>query len=121
MREYLPLGSSDAETAALSESLLGRAGGSGGGSPGGRRKGRVGSPQYSGMAAGGAGDVERGGGSEALLPATPARCGAPGDALCAARRPHAGTLGCPALRPHSCHLSKESRMCAALAQGGRDD
>lgn len=79
IREYLPLGSSDAETTALSESLLGRAAGGGrggGGSPGGRRKGGLGSPQYAGMAGGGASDVERGAGSEALLPATPARCGA---------------------------------------------
>lgn len=76
MREYLPLGSSDAETAALGEALLGGrrgpgGGGGGGGSPGGRRKGGsgglAGSPQHSG-----AGDVERGGASETFIPATPA-------------------------------------------------
>ena len=71
MREYLPLGSTDADTAALSESLLsrspGRTGssGGGGGSPGGRRK--------PGVAAEGGVDVERGGVAAVLLPATPAR------------------------------------------------
>ena len=71
MREYLPLGSTDADTAALSESLLSRSpgrsggrGGGGGGSSGGRRK--------PGAAAEGGADLERGVG-EVLLPATPAR------------------------------------------------
>lgn len=69
MREYLPLGSTDADTAALSESLLNRSPGRGGGSGGsfsGRRKPGA-------VAAGGGADLERGGAAEVLLPATPAR------------------------------------------------
>lgn len=73
MREYLPLGSTDADTASLSESLLNRSpgrGGGGGGSFSGRRKPGA-------VAAGGGADLERGGAAEVLLPTTPARwvCG----------------------------------------------
>ena len=97
MREYLPLGSTDAETAALGESLLSpRAGGGGGGGGpggGGARKARFGTPRagagqaaglqplYEGPA-GGQADVEGGlggggGGAVAMSPRTPAsaRCG----------------------------------------------
>lgn len=80
MREYLPLGSSDAETAALGETLLPCSPGGGGGGrkahSGGGGGGRGGTlqPLYEGAEA----DVEGGGGGdrEALSPRTPAptRC-----------------------------------------------
>lgn len=65
LREYLPLGGTEGETAALGESLLPRGGGGGGtpgGSPGGARR----KPFFSG------GDVEGGRLGEALSPVTPA-------------------------------------------------
>lgn len=102
MREYLPLGSTDAETAAMGESLLSPRGGgasSAGDSPGGgARKGRFGTPRFgtprAGQAglqplfegqAGAEGDVEGGqGGGGPAGPApsprtpAPARCGGAG-------------------------------------------
>lgn len=74
MREYLPLGGTDAETSALSESLLARQRSPrtpGGGRPGrkpGAGGGGLGQQLYAGRAGGE--DVERGGG-EAATPATP--------------------------------------------------
>lgn len=121
IREYLPLGGTDTETAALSESLLrsGNGGSGGGGTPGGRRKnvgrgapGGPGQPLYAGMAGGGA-DVEAGG-EAPLLPQTPGT-GLEGRWWAAVEPPAAQRVHvadtCPTAR-----LSNPSCPCASLAR-----